>query len=70
MNIDDVMEEYLLTLDHTVDDRYYYCHEYANMTSGEYSKREEAKAELDKFVRWLEHTKRMQIQYIRRDHGI
>ena len=56
--LDEVMEEYLQTLDHTVDeDRHY--------DSTDYSEREEAHAELDRFVHWLNYTKRLRIFYTR-----
>jgi hypothetical protein len=57
-DLDEMMEDYLLTLDHTVDeDRHY--------DSEEYSEREEARAELERFVRWLNYDKRLRIAYTR-----
>jgi len=57
-DLDEVMEDYLLTLDHTVDeDRHY--------DSEDYSEREEARAELERFVRWLNYDKRLRIAYTR-----
>lgn len=55
-DLDEMMEDYLLTLDHTVDeDRHY--------DSEDYSEREEARAELERFVWWLTHEKRARIVY-------
>jgi len=55
-DLDEMMEDYLLTLDHTVDeDRHY--------DSEEYSEREEARVELERFVHWLHHEKRARLLY-------
>ena len=56
IDLDDVMEEYLLTLDHTVDDN-------GHHDSEDYSEREEAQAELERFVDWLNYTKKLRIAY-------
>ena len=56
IDLDDVMEEYLLTLDHTVDDDRHH-------DSEDYSEREEARVELERFEHWLHHTKRMRLRY-------
>ena len=52
------MEEYLSTLDHTIEDRHY--------DSTDYSERELSSAELEAFVHWVEHTKGMRIKYEKR----
>jgi hypothetical protein len=55
-DLDEMMEDYLLTLDHTVDeDRHY--------DSEDYSEREEARAELERFVHWLHREKKAKIVY-------
>lgn len=55
-DLDEMMEDYLLTLDHTVDeDRHY--------DSEDYSEREEARVELERFVHWLHHEKQAKIVY-------
>ena len=59
MYLDPVMEEYLSTLDHVIEDRHY--------DSEDYSERELASAELEAFVHWVEHTKGMRIKYEKRD---
>jgi hypothetical protein len=54
MNLDSMMEEYLLTLEHD-ENRHY--------DSEEYSEREDASAELERFVHWLHHEKKTLILY-------
>ena len=51
MDLQTLIEEYLLTLDHTIDDKPY--------DSEEYSEREEAHMELERFMHWLHHTKNL-----------
>jgi hypothetical protein len=55
MYLDAMMEEYLLTLEHDVEGRHY---------DDEYtSEREDAEVELERFVEWLTHVKKVGIQY-------
>ena len=62
-DLDEMMEDYLLTLDHTVDeDRHY--------DSEDYSEREEARAELERFMYWLHHEKRARVLYRLRPEAI
>ncbi len=54
-NLDTLMEEYLLTLEHDVEDRHY---------DDEWtSEREDAHAELERFMDWVHHEKKARIIY-------